>query len=239
MPKAKRQPEYAQGFIRVPRRLLRPASWNYKRQDETRQAKLLAQIQRNGQVENIIVRLAPDSAFPDAPFEVVNGNHRLPVFEALAIDEPMCFNLGPISLAAAKRVAVETNETTFDADPLALASIVREIMEEFGVEDFELTSPYTADDLAHFGDLLSFDWDSFQRGGDEKIEPPAREESGDWQHFTIRMPEAAYRVWRQAGQEIERRLAADGQRLHENGQIAEGQIAEMLAAEFLAGVQVE
>ena len=54
---------------------LDPAPWNYKGDDEEKAAKLLAQIERNGQLENIIVR-----EMPKGRLEVVNGNHRLPVF---------------------------------------------------------------------------------------------------------------------------------------------------------------
>jgi ParB-like chromosome segregation protein Spo0J len=58
-------------FVDIPLDLLVPADWNYKTDDEYRQEKLKNNIKRNGQVENIIVRLLSTGFY-----EIVNGNHR-------------------------------------------------------------------------------------------------------------------------------------------------------------------
>ena len=107
------------GFIRLPINMLVKAEWNYKTNDESKASKLAANIKRNGQVENIIVR-----QISKAKYEIVNGNHRLDAFVSAAIDEPMVFNLGKISLAEAQRVAIETNETRFENDHIKLAEII-------------------------------------------------------------------------------------------------------------------
>ena len=50
---------------------LRKAPWNYKTDDPKLAEKLRANMERNGQLENIVVRQMDDESY-----EVVNGNHR-------------------------------------------------------------------------------------------------------------------------------------------------------------------
>src|SRR3990167_8699399 len=89
------------------------APWNYKTEDESKAAALLANIKRNKQLENLIVR-----EMPKGRFEAVNGNHRLPAFREAGLTRAMCFNLGQITEIEAARIAVETNETRFASDQL-------------------------------------------------------------------------------------------------------------------------
>lgn len=137
------------------------AGWNYKKDDEEKAEKLLLNIKRNGQIENIIIR-----DLGDGTFEVVNGNHRLTAFQKLGYSEVMCFSLGEISDAQAKRVAIETNETKFDTDSIKLAERMTEILEEFSVEELSETMPYSVDDIKGMKDLLDFDWSGSD--GDDK-----------------------------------------------------------------------
>jgi ParB-like chromosome segregation protein Spo0J len=144
------------GFITLPIEKLVAAQWNYKTDDEEKENKLLANIKRNGQLENIIVREL-ETGF----FEVVNGNHRLTVFEKLEYPSVHCFNLGKISVAAAERIAVETNETRFPTDSVKLASVLREIIDEFGLKNAEETLPFNEAELNAFNKLLDFDPEQF------------------------------------------------------------------------------
>jgi hypothetical protein len=130
-------------WIELPREKLVKAPWNYKEDDEWKAEKLTANIKRNGQVVNMIVR--PKGR--KGRYEVVNGNHRLDSFDELGFKTIVCFNTGKISLAAAKRLAVETNETSFDPDSEKLDAIVRDLVTEFPIEELEVTMPYTEDEL--------------------------------------------------------------------------------------------
>lgn len=91
---------------------LRKAPWNYKEEDEELSEKLLNAIKRSGQTVNIIVR-----EIKDGNYEVVDGNHRVDVFQKLDLDEVYAVNLGRVSVAEAKRQAVEVNETKFTINP--------------------------------------------------------------------------------------------------------------------------
>lgn len=132
------------------------ASWNYKTDDEEKAKKLKANIKRNGQIENLIVREL-DTGF----FEVANGNHRLDVFEELEMTHAVCYDLGQISAAEAKRIAIETNETRFRTDQLELAALLKELSGEFDINELETTLPYTHDELDGFLKLLDFDWNQY------------------------------------------------------------------------------
>lgn len=124
-----------------------PADWNYKKFDNLdMQKKLVANIKKNGQVENIIVREI-EKGF----FEVVNGNHRFLAMKELKYTEVMCCNMGKISLNQAKRIAVETNETGFDADESKLAALLNDVI--LSEEDFHETNPFTEDQMKEFNAL--------------------------------------------------------------------------------------
>jgi hypothetical protein len=110
-------------WMQIPIAQLRPAPWNYKVDDDFLAKRLEANIRRNGQVENLIVR-----ELGDGTFEVVNGNHRLVTFRALGMAEAMCYNVGTVAVRDAQRLAIETNETKFASDPFLMADLVQEVL---------------------------------------------------------------------------------------------------------------
>lgn len=146
------------GFIEIQR--LVKADWNYKKDDDDKKKKLIANLKRNGQVENIIIRHL-DTGF----YEVVNGNHRLDAMQEIGMEKVFAFNMGDISLAHAERLAVETNETRFDNDAVKLAKLIKEVADEFGVEDIEVTMPYSAEEMQNMFNLLDFDWSGSDNPG--------------------------------------------------------------------------
>lgn len=128
-------------FVSIPIADLIKASWNYKTDDPAKAKILKANIQRNGQIENILVRDIGDK------FEVVNGNHRLDAMIELGIPEAICYNLGGISDEQAYRIAVETNETRFDSDPDKLGALLSGLMDSFDVSELLETIPFSVDDI--------------------------------------------------------------------------------------------
>lgn len=133
------------------------ASWNYKTDDPALLEKLKANIKRNGQVENIIVRKLATGFY-----EVVNGNHRLDAITSLAIPEVVVFDLGIVSDAQARRIAVETNETKFETDHQKLAVVLGEILDDFPDMEEALSSlPYSPEDIENFNKILCFNWDEY------------------------------------------------------------------------------
>lgn len=128
------------------------AKWNYKNDDEEKKQKLKNNILKNGQIENIIVRELGDK------YEVVNGNHRLDVLLELKKKKVFCYNLGKISTAQAKKIAIETNETKFENDLLKLADLFSDISKEFSITELAETMPFTEKELQNFLELKNFEW---------------------------------------------------------------------------------
>jgi hypothetical protein len=142
------------GFVELPTSKLVKADWNYKTEDQEKSKKLKENIKRNGQIENIIVRELDNNKF-----EVVNGNHRLDVLKDLKYKKVHCYNFGKISKAQAIRIAIETNETKFESDSIALAQRIKEISKHFN--DLPVTMPYTEQEIENFKTLTDFNWDQF------------------------------------------------------------------------------
>jgi len=135
-------------WLDIPLGQLARADWNYKQDDEVMEARLLENMRRSGQIENLVVRrLGPDH------YEVINGNHRLPVMTELGIDPARCFCVGEISQDEAVRLAIELNETRFATDPLRLAARLEELTEAFGREDLLTTLPFMDFQLDAYADL--------------------------------------------------------------------------------------
>lgn len=129
-------------FVSLPLEKLVKAGWNYKEEDPEMTAKLAANILRNGQVENLIVR-----ELKTGFYEVVNGNHRYDVLVALGFKEALCFNLGPVTLPQAQRIAIETNETRFASDDYRLSEIIRKVAAAFEEEDYKASMPFSDEEF--------------------------------------------------------------------------------------------
>lgn len=126
-------------LVEIPLSHLRKAPWNYKKEDATLAAKLKANIRRNGQLENIVVR-----ELGGGVYEIVNGNHRHDAMKDLGFETVTCANLGDIDLDSAKRIAIELNETRFQSDGQRLSELMVGLVGRFGKEDVLDTSPFNA-----------------------------------------------------------------------------------------------
>lgn len=135
---------YASGWKTLPITALVKADWNYKTEDAAIMEKLVENFIKNKQVENIIVRPIDDQ---NAIYEIVNGNHRLDAMIKLGYKEVFCFDVGVVSDAHAKRIAIETNETRFPVNPVRLSEIVAELTKESGVDELLQTMPFSKDQI--------------------------------------------------------------------------------------------
>lgn len=165
-------------WVVLPLDKLVKADWNYKEDDPAKAKKLAANVKRNGQIENLLIR-----ELPTGFYEVVNGNHRLDTFVELGMGQAVCYNLGRISDAQARRVAIETNETRFKTDNLRLAELFKEIgmgdNAEFSLAELAETMPFTGDELKTFIDMVDFDWSQYDKSkeGDDDA-PPEEDDDG-------------------------------------------------------------
>jgi ParB-like chromosome segregation protein Spo0J len=164
------------------------ADWNYKRDDSFMLDKLVENIKRNGQVENLIVRELETGAL-----EIVNGNHRYDALRQLGIGEAIVCNLGRITLLQAQRIAIETNETRFKSDVILLAQRLEELRAEFEEADLTATLPFTDDDLNNLSNLNDYDWDDAKERG-EKAESDAESDPNIYT-LTFRVPFEVQALW--------------------------------------------
>lgn len=155
----------ATGWIDVPVTKLLLAEWNYKSNDEELAGKLRVGMERNGQIETLLIREVDGGLY-----EVINGNHRLPVMLELGMELAHRYCVGQISTDAAVRLAVELNETRFAVDPLILATRLDELEAAFGRDDLLATLPFADFQLdAYAGMLKDVEW----HDPVEKEQPPA------------------------------------------------------------------
>lgn len=186
------------GFCTLSLEKLVKASWNYKMEDEALSAKLLANLKRNGQIENLVVR-----ELPTGFYEIVNGNHRYDVLQHIAretgSDEVMCYNLGSIGEAAAQRIAIELNETRYQTDTLRLSELLNEISEFFTVEDMQSSLPYSPEELERLMKLQDYNWEQFNELAKDAEAKSDNEKNYD-DLLTIRftpLGKEAWEAWKQ------------------------------------------
>ena len=180
-----------QNYIEIPLGNLRKAAWNYKVDEPAKLKKLVNNIRRNGQIENVIVRETGEGIYKvvdgvetgTGVYEIVNGNHRQDAFEILGKPTAVAYNLGPnISDAVAARIAVETNETRFGTDDFLLAKVIQTILGEYEVEDLTESVPFTADEIRAYQDLVDFRFSKFGGDVDVEADPPKDDADGGVQH---------------------------------------------------------
>jgi hypothetical protein len=150
------------------------AEWNYKTNEPALTEKLKSNIKRNGMIQNLIVRRIQPHGF-----EVVNGNHRLDVLKSLKIKKVMCFDLGEVSDAFAYKLAITTNETKFESDKKKLAEVIRDLNQEFGIDDLVKTLPYSSQDIENMQAALDFQWENEDALKPSSDASDSYEDSGD------------------------------------------------------------
>jgi hypothetical protein len=145
--------------------LLVKADWNYKEEDADLQIKLENNIKRNGQIENIIVRLL-DTGF----YEVVNGNHRYDAFKKLGFKKIICCDLGKISRDEAVLQAVATNETKFKTIESILYERIKELGESYSLKELSDVLPYDEKMLEVQMKAVDFDFNNYNDKNEENEE---------------------------------------------------------------------
>jgi hypothetical protein len=198
-------------------KLIDEAPWNYKTNDDTMQAKLRANIARNGQLENLIVR-----PMKGGRFESVNGNHRLREFLANGTAQVMVYDLGEISQVEAERIAIETNETRFGVNELRLGEALKRIGNIASFADLEATMPFSAIQMRELAALADFDFSKFNEKNTvgaqgnlsgEVTKGESGEQGPGWRTVAFRVPEAYALEWEKQLERVMRALNPEAQDL--------------------------
>jgi DNA modification methylase len=111
----------------IPIDLLVEADWNANRVPPALLAKLRRSIARFGVVENLVARPHPERT---GCFEVLSGNHRLPLLRELGYSTAPVFVL-ELDDAPARLLAQILNRTRGSDEPHAQAALLEQILQEF------------------------------------------------------------------------------------------------------------
>lgn len=159
------------GFMVVAVADIAPEKENYKADDKQAAKALSANIARNraqgrgtGQIMNMLVREA------GRKFEVVNGNHRLKELQRQDIKNALVYNVGKVSREEAYRIAIETNETSFEPDDVKLHLAAGRLAEVFGAADIAATTTLTASLMSAGAGMRGWSWEAIAPE-DKTLEP--------------------------------------------------------------------
>lgn len=151
--------------------------------------------------------------------------------ETLQTNQLPIFNLGVISDAHAKKLTVVLNETRGRSSSIDLATLLADIGATVGTDDLRVGLPYGDEELHDILKLAEYDWNALEQS-DASTQTDSEAEL--FVKIELSMSQSAHLVWLQAGDKVRGVLAQDNRTLHNDVKLANGQIAEALAAEYLA-----
>jgi hypothetical protein len=229
-------------ILHVQPRQLKPADWNYKVPGtKERRDKLRRSIEHDRSAGVLAVREIPAeeggplfTAGDNLPiYEAVDGNHRLEQVLAMGWQVVPVENFGPISKAEAILIARRRNSNWFDDDVVALAELLANDVVKDGqyqVSELAQFMPESEEELRATLDLVQ----AHQWKDAEQDETKPKPESDGFRKVSGKISDSAFIVWEQATAKVAARLKEHGHTLHEDKEIAFGQVMELLAGSFLA-----
>lgn len=199
-----------QRFMVIPLEKLKQAPWNFKKDDNERTAKLVKNVQCNGQIKNCNVR-----ELKNGLYEIIDGNHRLPAYQELGFEGAICYNHGRISQAEAIRLAHEVTEY-FEIDTLKQNDALNLMVREIDLSELAETTAFDVEELENIKALADFDW--------ETLEKP--ESVGKKDKYNIKFSVSGEEALRKVMDEIERLIQVNDLASNESGR---GQALEKMA----------
>jgi len=132
------------------------AGWHYD--DDTTITKLVASVQRHGQLRPLVVR---GDIEDDTMCVLVEGHKLLGAMLSLGMPEAMVVHLGELDADAALRVALAL-ELDFETDYGCMVQAVAGLVERgAAVAVLAAGSPFAADRIKHMTTLAKLDWSVF------------------------------------------------------------------------------
>jgi len=195
-------------FKMIPLKQLWKAQWNYKEDNQEQLNRLVENMKRNNQVENIQVREV-ESEDGKTFFEVINGNHRLDAMTTIGFPSAMCYNHGQISDAQAQRIAIETNETRFQNDGTKMSELIASFSKDFSMEELAQTLPFTEEEINGHINLLNYSFDDINTDGEEgEFNPNAPD---NLKTIRVTVPEETFNLWTQWKERMNDELGYDSE----------------------------
>ena len=154
----------------------------------------------------------------------------LPLLEA---NQLPVVNLGALPDVAAKKLTIVLNETRGRANTVDLAALLADIGSLTTLEGLRAGLPYGEAELADLLKLAEFDWNNLPQpsAGDAA----SGESNEPFLTLAVSLPQSAHAVWLLAFNKVKTNLTEDGNVLNSDEKIANGQVLELLAADYIAG----
>jgi len=129
-------------FKLVPVQLLEGSSWNYKDGDPDMEKALDGNLKRNGQIENLNVRLKKNGLYA-----VGDGHHRTDNFRVNGRSLVLVCDHGAITDKELQRIVLEKQETNFPTNKGRLNNILLGLVQKYDVEDLAVSMPWSSKQL--------------------------------------------------------------------------------------------
>lgn len=156
--------------VHLPVDQLRPNPWNPNRVPPEIMHKLREYIRREGLVEPLVVRHAPEGG----RYEILGGFHRWTICKnELGYAEVPCVVVD-IDDKRARVLTINLNELSGDPVPALLAELVHDLNRDTSLDDLATMLPYSPAELQDLEDLLKLP-DGLEAFLDEEDEKQARE----------------------------------------------------------------
>lgn len=212
--------------IKIKRSQLKNNNYNPNKTTDRQQEAIKESLNNYGQLTAVLVRPDPEDS---ESYIIIDGEHRSQILtEEIYVD--VVHGLTEID---AKKLTVIMNETRGDADKIELAQLLAQINNELeNFEQLQLGLPYETKELQELIDLADINWDNFEEesdNNDNSHENLDSDPDDNWTTIVFRVPNEALDPINQAIA-----LVSDQKSLHKDQQIANGQVLEILAAEYLA-----
>ena len=143
--------------------------------------------------------------------------------------------LDKLGTAEAKWLTVVLNETRGTVDPRELGRLLHEVGESVDLEELAQELPFTVTDLEDLMTIGEFDFEAIEKLREQAAkEAENKIEEEDWIRFKVQMQPDEADLFRQALALVNDQLQADGYKLHEKDELANGQVLELIAADLMA-----
>lgn len=202
---------------------IEPNPWNPNEMHDRGNEATGESLQEFGRVTDIICRCHPREF---GRFEIIDGEHRHKHFLGMTEINVV---LG-LSEAECKKLTIVMDSTRGELSTVATAQILQQIQAELG-EELRLGLPWTDDELDERIKLADVDWEDFDASALTDDDESDDESDDEWRRLYAALSEDAFDVLMQARALIEESRSSP---LHDDKDIAWGQVIEILSAEYLA-----
>lgn len=186
---------------------VRPNTWNPKDKDTEEFKKIKKGIELKGQRLPIIVR-------ENNGYEIIDGEQRWTACKELGFDKVVIYNEGMLPDKEAKQLTI-WYQTQVAFNEVELAGLLKDLSQYPNLE-----LPYTTEEIANYAKLSDFSWEDYNKN--DKDSPME-----EMRILNIPMSLSQYEIIMNAINKVK----------EENTDASEARALELIAADFLSGVE--